>query len=256
MDGHQNQQEVYRMRREHYNELSVLFDYPTEEYYAQVEWMIDRCSRDYADASKELEAFAALLPKDIYKLQELYTKAFEVQAVTSLEIGYLLYGDDYTRGEVMVHLNGEHKKVQNELGNELSDHIANVMRLIAKMKDETTMNDLVTLMVAPAVEVMMKEFSPKNMEAKDKLYNKQYKTLIIPSVPVGMFLHLIKALYMILDKDFTLIKENKPFADVSFFGFLASELEVEEGKKSSNSACAPSFDASGIMKNSGCGGCS
>jgi hypothetical protein len=178
-----------------------------------------------------------------------------VQAVTSLEIGYLLYGDDYTRGEIMSHLQEEHRKVNNALGGELADHLSNVLRLLTKMKDEQTLVDLVTLMIAPAVEVMIQEYSPNNMEAKDKLYQKQYKTLITPSVPVGMFLHLIKALYMVLDRDFVLIKDNKPFADASFLGFLSSELEVEEGKKSSNSSCMPSFDVSGIMANSSCGGC-
>ncbi|HID16540.1 MAG TPA: phosphoenolpyruvate carboxylase, partial [Candidatus Atribacteria bacterium] len=59
----------------------------------------------------------------------------------------------------------------------------------------------------------MKEYSPASIEAKDKLYKKQYKTLIVPSVPLGMFLHLIKALYMILDNDFTILQENKPFKD-------------------------------------------
>jgi len=253
--GLQNQLEEYKMRIEHYNELSTLFDYPNEDYYVHVDKMIDALSNRYPDASKELEAFLELLPKDIYKLQELYTKSFEVQPVTSLEIGYLLYGDDYTRGEVMVHLNKEHKKVQNELGTELADHLANVLRLLPKMQDEHLVDELVTLMIAPAVEVMLKEYSAKNMEEKDKLYRKQYKTLIIPSVPVGMFLHLIKALYLVLDNDFVLIKENKPFGDASFFGFLSSELEVEEGKKSSNSSCMPSFDASGVMTSSSCSGC-
>jgi len=151
-------------------------------------------------------------------------------------------------------INKEHKEVGNQLGTELSDHLANVLRLLPMMRDEAVVNDLVTMMIAPAVEVMMKEYSPSNMEAKDKLYKKQYKTLIIPSVPVGMFLHLIKALYLVLDVDFALIKENKPFGDASFFGFLSSELEVEEGKQSSNS-CKPMFDASGVMAASSCGTC-
>jgi len=252
--GLQNQPEEYNMKRGHYTTLSKLFEYPDASYYASVTSMIEELKENYSEASNELESFSKLLPQDIYRLQELYTKSFEVQAVTSLEIGYLLYGDDYTRGEVMVHLNQEHRAVGNELGSELSDHLANVLRLLPKMKDEIVVNDLVTLMIAPAVEVMMHEYTPKNMEAKDKLYKKQYKTLIIPSVPVGMFLHLIKALFMILDSDFKLIKENKPFGDASFIGFLSSELEVEEGKKSSNS-CAPTFDTSGVMVNSGCGSC-
>jgi len=228
--GHQNQLEGYKMELSHYTTLSKLFEYPDESYYSHITNMISELATKYPDASKELEAFSKLVPTDIYKLQELYTKSFEVQAVTSLEIGYLLYGDDYTRGEVMVGLNQEHRAVGNELGTELSDHLSNVLRLLPKMQDETVINDLVTMMVAPAVEVMMHEYTPKNMEAKDKLYKKQYKTLIIP-----------------------LIKENKPFGDASFIGFLSSELEVEEGKKSSNSSCGPTFDTSGVMTSSGCG---
>ncbi|RLA69670.1 MAG: hypothetical protein DRG09_05240 [Epsilonproteobacteria bacterium] len=242
------------MKLSHYTRLARLFEYPDESYTSLVTNMASELAVQYPDASKELEAFSKLLPKDTYRLQELYTKSFEVQAVTSLEIGYLLYGDDYTRGEVMVHLNQEHRAVGNDLGTELSDHLSNVLKLLPQMQDKTVVNDLVTMMVAPAVEIMMHEYTPKNMEAKDKLYKKQYKTLIIPSVPVGMFLHLIKALFMILDSDFALIKENKPFGDASFLGFLTSELEVEEGKKSSNS-CAPTFDASGVMTTSSCGSC-
>jgi hypothetical protein len=106
-------------------------------------------------------------------------------------------------------------------------------------------------MIAPAVENMMKEYSPSSMRQKDKLYKKQYKTLIIPPVPLGMFLHLFKALYILLDSDFKLITENKPFEDTSFFGFLKSELEVEEGKKSSNS-CSTTFNTCGITTTSCC----
>ena len=254
LDLQQNRPEGYNMKRDHYITLSRLFTYPEESYYSLIPKLISELATEYPDASEELEAFSKLLPTDIYELQEIYTKSFEVQAVTSLEIGYLLYGDDYTRGEVMVGLNQEHRAVGNELGTELSDHLSNVLRLLPQMQDEKVIHELVTMMIGPAVEVMMKEYTPKNMEEKDKLYRKQYKTLIIPSIPVGVFLHLIKALYIILDSDFVLIKENKPFGDASFLGFLSSELEVEEGKKSSNS-CGPTFDTSGVMTGSSCGSC-
>jgi len=238
---------------EHYANFSLLFDYPDENYYETLKDVKKIFSTGYDDVLKELEKFEELVPKNIYQLQEIYTKSFEVQAVTSLEIGYLLYGDDYTRGDVMVGLNQEHAAANNDCGEELSDHLANVLRLISKMKTKKTIDELVTLMVAPAVENMMKEFTPKNMEQKDALYKKQYKTLIVASVPLAMFMHLIKAIYLVLDTDFELIKENKPFGDTSFFGFLSSELEVEEGKKSSNS-CAPTFNVDGSMGSS-CSGC-
>ena len=230
----------------HYIDIASLFDYPNEEYYNHLKVVKNILANSYPDALKELKEFETLIPKDIYKLQELYTKSFEVQAITSLEIGYLLYGDDYTRGEVMVGLSQEHKAVNNECGSELSDHLANVLRLIGKMKHRDTIEELVKLMVAPAVENMLKEFVPSSIENKNKLYKKQYKTLIISSDSLSIFLHLIKAIYLVLDSDFELIKENKPFGDKSFFGFLKSELEIEEGKKSSNK-CGNTFNTSGTV---------
>ncbi len=233
------------MKLSQYQLISPIFDYPNKDYREIVQMVSDKLKSDYPMASQELDALLKLLPDDVYNIQELYTKSFEVQAITSLEIGYVLYGDDYTRGEILANLSAEHKVVGNDCGGELADHLANVLRLIPKIKDRELLNDLITLLVAPAVENMMKEYTPSSMKQKEKLYKKQYKTLIIPSVPLGMYLHLFKALYSMFDSDFELIKENKPFEDVSFFGFLKNELEVEEGKKSSNS-CSMKFDSNGM----------
>jgi nitrate reductase assembly molybdenum cofactor insertion protein NarJ len=233
------------MRLGQYQLISTLFDYPNKGYRATMQKVANELKSDYPLASIELEELLKLLPKDIYQIQELYTKSFEVQAITSLEIGYVLYGDDYRRGEVLANLTAEHKAVNNECGSELADHLANILRLIPKIQEQELLNDLVTLMVAPAVENMMKEYTPSSVKQKEKFYKKQYKTLIIPSTPLGIYLHLFKALYILLDSDFELITENKPFEDVSFFGFLKNELEVEEGKKSSNS-CSIKFNTNGM----------
>jgi len=238
------------MKLNQYQLLSKLFDYPDNSYREHITTVADALRAEYPSASVELEEFLKLLPLDTYDIQELYTKSFEVQAITSLEIGYVLYGDDYTRGEVLSNLSAEHKAVGNDCGEELADHLGNVLRLIPRMKDRELLTELVTLMVAPAVENMMKEYTPSSMQQKDRLYKKQHKTLIVSDFPLGMFLHLFKALYSVFDSDFELIKENKPFADVSFFGFLKNELEVEEGKKSSNS-CSPTFNTCGTPM--GCG---
>jgi len=235
---------------QHYIEISKLFDYPDDNYLKDIDRASEALVAKYPSASIELEGFKKLLPTGTYELQELYTKSFEVQAITSLEVGYVLYGDDYTRGEILANLSAEHKAVGNDCGGELADHLANLLRLLPKVENPVILNDLVRLLIAPAVENMMKEYSPSSMKQKDKLYKKQYKTLIIPSFPLGMFLHLFKALYIILDSDFKLIKENKPFENTSFFGFLKSELEVEEGKKSSNS-CSTTFNTCGTP--TGCG---
>lgn len=256
LDLWKNQQEEYSMNLNHYALLSKLFEYPDEKYINYVNEAKDALSKDYPLALNELEEFLELLPTSTYDIQELYTKSFEVQAITSLEIGYVLYGDEYTRGEILSNLSDEHRQVQNELDGELADHLGNVLRLVSKMENVEVRDDFVKLMLGPAIEIMMDEYNPDIMKKKNELYQKQYKTVIVASFPLVMFIHLFKALYIVLDKDFALIKDNKPFQDASFFGFLKNELEVEEGKNSSNeiNSCT-TFDASGKPAASSCGTC-
>ncbi len=232
------------MSLNHYIPLSKLFDYPGENYHDIVLEALNVVSKDYPKASKELEIFLELLPMHINELQELYSKSFEVQAVTSLDVGYVLYGDDYQRGVILVNLNKEHNKAKNDCGEELADFLPNLLRLLPKIEDEEMANEMVTMLIATAVEKMMDEYKSSALRAKDELYKKQYKTLIIPSFPITIFLHAFKALYAVLDKDFTLIKENKPFRDESFLSHIRGELEIQEGKQSSNSCSASSCSAS------------
>lgn len=223
------------MNLDHYVSLSKLFDYPEDNYHDNVVAAANAVSKDYPEAAAELEKFLKLLPMQTREMEELYSRSFDVQAVTTLDVGYVLFGDDYQRGEVLVHLNNEHSKAGNSCGQELGDHLPILLKLLPKLEDTEVKNELVTMLIAPAVEKMMNEYTSNSMEAKDKLYTKQYKTLIAPASPLAIYLHAFTALYIVLDKDFSLIKENKPFQDKSFLTYITGELEIQEGKQSSNS---------------------
>lgn len=222
------------MRLEHYDAFAKIFEYPEEDYHEVVIETIRILGDSYPEATKELERFLELLPMQIGELQELYSKSFEVQAVTSLDVGYVLYGDDYQRGVIMVNLKEEHIKANNNCGEELADFLPNLLRLLPKIQDYETMNELVTMLMAIAVEKMMDEYDASTLQAKDLLYYKQHKTLITPSLPITIFLHAFKALYLTFDSDFTLIKTKRLFKNESFIGHITNELEVQEGKQSSN----------------------
>ena len=43
---------------------------------------------------------------------------------------------------------------------------------------------------------MMEEYDASTLKAKDMLYKKQHKTLITPTLPITIFLHAFKALYL------------------------------------------------------------
>ncbi len=219
----------------HYESISKIFDYPDENYHDNVIKAINSISNKYPDAVKELKNFLELLPAKTSDLQEIFMKSFEVQAITSLDVGYVLFGDDYRRGAVLAKLSEEHTKTDNNCGQELVDCLPNLLRLLPKIKENDTAKELVTMLIVPAVEKMMNEYDIASIEAKEKFYKKQYKTLIVSSFSLLIFLHAFKALYILFDSDFSLIKENHLFKEKSFFGNIKRELDVEEGKQSSNS---------------------
>lgn len=107
---------------------------------------------NYPEAAKLFNDFTKFAKiADPKSWEEIYTRSFDVQALTTLDLGYVLFGDDYKRGELLVNLNNEHKKAGNVCGNELSDHLPNVLRLLAKLEDEQLLADLISLILYPAL---------------------------------------------------------------------------------------------------------
>jgi len=125
-----------------YELLAPLFEYPQADFPEQVANIKNYLAGRYADAATDLGRFADLLPvDDLEAMQELYTRSFDVQAATTLDIGYVLFGDDYKRGILLANLNREHRTANIDTGTELADYIPNLLRLMAVIEDEEALQD-------------------------------------------------------------------------------------------------------------------
>ncbi len=102
--------------------------------------------------------------------QEYYLKTFDVQAVCYLEVGYVLFGEDYKRAQLLVNLQKEHKKAEVDCGSELGDHLPNVLCLLSKVSDPEFAEELGFIITSPAVRFMITKF--KNVE------NNYYRDLL------------------------------------------------------------------------------
>ena len=213
----------------HYRILADLFDFPDQDYPEKVEKVRAFLLESYPEAGKELDPFLDRLPREKNAMQELYTRSFDVQSITTLDVGYVVFGDDYKRGELLANLNREHKQVGNDCGTELADHLPNLLRLLPQLEDMELMEELVRDIIAPAVRSMIGEFEPKSIEKKKVFYKTKFKTLIESSENhATIYCHAIKAFYMVLGEDFSV--EEKP-SSVKAIGFLRSvgkELEIEK----------------------------
>lgn len=221
----------------HYEHLARLFDYPRADYPLWVQSAYHLLAGRYVVAAARIAEFAQILPteggpfvqEELDEVQEIFTRSFDVQAITTLGVGYLMFGDDYKRGELLVNLRREQREVGIDCKNELPDHLPNVLRLIARWEDEELRREFVESILYPAVEQMIDEFDVRRSAAREELYRKHYKTLIVTSPERGtMFRYPLEALRDLLQVDF----EPRPYTPMAksadFLQGIKQELELEQ----------------------------
>lgn len=218
------------MSKAHYDVLATLVAYPGPEFEGDVRRAIALHSEFYPRAAQRLEQFQRLLPMgDVIALRELHTRTFDVQAITSLDIGYTLFGEDYKRGALLANLSGEHTRAGNDCGAELADHLTNVLRLLPKLTDGALREELVRVLLAPALEEMIREFEPARLAKKEELYKKHHKTIIETAEGDARtaYRHALEAVLEVLREDFAL-KVSLPIDQESkFVGAVGTEMGIE-----------------------------
>lgn len=223
------------MELKHYAFLANLFDYPDENFLVRVKEVRDFIIGHYPQVADEIRAFADhMATLDLNTTGELYTRSFDVQSATTLDLGYVLFGDDYKRGELLVNLNREHKNAHNDCGTELADHLGNVLRLLSRLQDRELIHELIEEIIAPALSHMIAEFDPERLVKKNALYKKHYTTILdTPTDKATIYRHALQVLYQVIKIDFNYEEKPKPSQTTDFLRSLKSELQIEAaGQKS------------------------
>src|SRR5690606_39347049 len=66
-----------------------------------------------------------------------------------LDLGYVMFGEDYKRGAFLLNMQEEQIKINNDCGTDLSDNICNVLTLMTKSEDDVFVEDLVWRIFIP-----------------------------------------------------------------------------------------------------------
>jgi len=212
-----------------YSKISNLFVFPQKEGYVDdVKNIQQYFNKVLPDVGELLLPFTNVISNVTkYDLEDLYLRSFEVQSITTLDIGYVVFGDDYKRGELLVNLNKEHQAYKIDCGDELADNLSNILKLINVIEDSELLDDLVNKIVAPALTKMIQGFGEDQIAAKEKVYIKHHKTLLQKHESFTIYRHALKALFKALDTDFNIKIQEQPQRSGGFLSSIKQEITLE-----------------------------
>jgi nitrate reductase delta subunit len=135
-----------------------LLDYPGEDYIHIAE-ECGRGAREFsADSEESLNRFCnQLRGKSLDDLEERYVRTFDINPECSLEVGWRLYGEEYTRGTFLAWMRRELRSHGIVESKELPDHLTHALRLVGRM-DESTSREFTAEYLIPAMTKMTDGF--------------------------------------------------------------------------------------------------
>ncbi len=210
------------MDKSQYEILSEVFKYPTFGYHNKVNACMLMLQEKYPDAAKSFLRFSDYInSKTLYEVEEVFGFTFHIQAICFLDIGYVLFGEDYNRGEFLVNMKREQAKINHDCGEELADNLPHVLHLLAKSDDLELIQELSVRAVVPAIEKMLEEFQQSRMDLKNKVMKKKQKVIIMEDIVDGnIYQNAIQALLFVLKTDFEGVEYGVKVAEPSLSNFL------------------------------------
>ena len=155
---------------QNYSLLAELFRYPHSSTKSKLLDFKKIIANDYPESLDLISSFIEQQNnKNLDEQREYYIKTFDVQASCYMDIGYILFGEDYKRGEFLVNLSKEHKIAGNDCGSELADHLPNLLLLLTKTRDKVFAEELAYCLMIPAIKEMLKTFVDKGNIYKNAL---------------------------------------------------------------------------------------
>ncbi len=140
--------------------LARLLEYPDASTGALALAVAPRLAEAHPElstATLELGAWLGSVTRG--QAEEAYTVMFDLTPVSSLHLGYHLFGEDYNRGELLANLVFELRRAGVERGTELPDFLPTLMRLLARLDEEEDRRLLLDHLITPGMEKVNTELA-------------------------------------------------------------------------------------------------
>lgn len=138
--------------------LSSICDYPRAELLSTVSTFGESLKEEDPLSYEYLTKFSnECSKKGTHELEEMFTNTFDIRGVANLDIGYVLFGEDYKRGEFLVNIKRLQKENNVDTGVELPDHLTNFLKLLSVI-EESQKKELIEKILMPALEKILDHF--------------------------------------------------------------------------------------------------
>jgi nitrate reductase assembly molybdenum cofactor insertion protein NarJ len=141
-----------------YDRLARLLVYPDALFLDEVDACVDLLRAAHPAAATHLSCFAESV-RDLCEdeLGELFTRTFDINPTCCLEVGWQLFGENYTRGEFLVAMRVAMRDFELPESAELPDHLQHVLPILGHMTGERA-DEFGVSCVLPAVRKMLDGF--------------------------------------------------------------------------------------------------
>ena len=217
----------------HYIVFADLFRYPEENYKELAASCQDLINTHYPEMTSELQKFTDYInTHNTVECQTLYTKTFDVQPMCYLDLGYVIFGEDYKRGAFLLHMQEEQRKANNDCGTDLSDNISNILTLYNKSKNSQLLDELAVRIMIPGLEKMIQEFEKARVDLKIQVLKKLHKAIIQEDLNHdNVYKNLFETMLFVFKKDFEGIhfeKKLDPAIDIQHHNSFFSKESVDK----------------------------
>lgn len=146
-----------------YQHIAALFQYPGSPLEKDIVFINDYLIAHHPQQVEVFQTIAQHFAQmSINDQQEYYIKTFDVNATCYLDIGYVIFGEDTKRGQMLLEMKREQELAGNNCGTEFADHLPNVLTLLPKISDSEFCHELTVSLLMPAIKVMIENFKTEN----------------------------------------------------------------------------------------------
>lgn len=151
-----------------FDALARLFSYPGADYTMHLtqcdaagkscSWESEKREGEFREHLRQFRS--AIAPLALEELEELYTRTFDINPISSLDIGWHLFGETYDRGTFLVQMRKLLRRSGVEESAELPDHLTHVLLAVGRLpQDEAAA--FVSTHLLKALDTMMEGFAGK-----------------------------------------------------------------------------------------------